>query len=255
MGAALLWTQGSVLQKDLRSTRDQTCPRCSPLRGCAIAPSALWLGAHLQKKRIKRTKHPPCPARVHRCLSPWELIPCADPSGMTSYLREQEGCVTTLARGRRPHGAHEDPQPHRQGTALGRQRAGALHPRGQIKEQMGALTVVPRSPVSHSCVQGSRRWLCPHVTGAAAKCSTSGTTINKVGKRDSHGHMWFGLQEAFSLTVGGKEWECRAATWSLGAGHAELGALASLRTQGARAAPAVNRHAAELDAEVRTPVV
>lgn len=135
MGAVLLWTRGSVLQRDLRSAQDQTCPRHSPLRGCAIAPSALWLGARLQKKRIKRTKHPPCPARVHRCLSPWELIPCADPSGMTSYLREQEGCVTAMAQSRQPRGARNDPQPHRQGTAPGRQRAGGLRPWGQLWEQ------------------------------------------------------------------------------------------------------------------------
>lgn len=32
---------------------------------------------------------------------------------------------------------------------------------------------------------------------------------------------------AFSLAVGGKVWECRAAPWSLGAGHAGLGALIS----------------------------
>lgn len=42
---------GTVLQRDLRSSQDQTCPHGSPPRGCAIAPSALWLGARLQKNK------------------------------------------------------------------------------------------------------------------------------------------------------------------------------------------------------------
>lgn len=72
------------------------------------------------------------------------------------------------------------------------------------RNKVRALTVVPRSPVSHSCVQGSRRWLCPHITGAAAKCGTSGATINNVGKRDSRGHMWFGAGEPSASQWGGR---------------------------------------------------
>lgn len=43
----------------------------------------------------------PCPG----CLSPWELLPCADPSEMTPHLREQEAASAPWhgAAGRGPH--------------------------------------------------------------------------------------------------------------------------------------------------------
>lgn len=126
--------QGDCSRRALCHSRDQTCPRRSPPRGCAIAPWALWLGARLQKKRRERTKHPPCPAGANGCLSPWELLPCADPSEMTPHLREQEAASAAW------HGAAGRAAHARISTASSCRRHGrGLHPsRSTLEEHPAA---------------------------------------------------------------------------------------------------------------------
>lgn len=127
-----------------------------PPRGCAIAPWALWLGARLQKKRRERTKHPPLPRLSVTMGTP----PLRGPIRDDSTSPRAGGCVSAMARGRRPRASHKDL--HSTGHGRG------LHPsRSTPEEHPGAgraLVCCRKLSSSTSCPLGGGKntGSCPH---------------------------------------------------------------------------------------------
>lgn len=127
-----------------------------PPRGCAIAPWALWLGARLQKKRRERTKHPPLPRLSVTMGTP----PLRGPIRDDSTSPRAGGCVSAMARGRRPRASRKDL--HSTGHGRG------LHPsRSTPEEHPGAgraLVCCRKLSSSTSCPLGGGKNMgsCPH---------------------------------------------------------------------------------------------
>lgn len=207
----------------------------------------------------------PCPG----CLSPWELLPCADPSEMTPHLREQEAASAPWhgAAGRGPHARISTAQGMDEGcTRAGRPQrntpglaelwfvAESFPPAPPVHWEVGRTwdpaptSPQPSAPQFSSANQteftwepqprvrgGDRRYLCPHVTGIPAKHGTQLEAVNRGSGRAAAGRRGTFSPAAASIGTrgGGAELPRGARVWDThGAGACLIFLEGSLARQG-----------------------